>query len=463
MKQPAERKSGNGFALANIEKRLGSIEKARGEDGNQFLKDLEEICEDAREIPDLLERADALGMVAGAWENAEKTGYALDLYLEALETVEKSGKPGLADKARLLTADLNMKIGYIYLFKSAIYDEALARFLESSRIFGGIHHLEGCVRALSAAGYVQREMRNFKEALDYFRMAVEKGKKSEDPACTVSALNEIGNVFMMLGDHDSSELYRRRALDLAREAGSDYMVGFITHDLGCMFLDQGKAAEALKCFEDSLEVEQDNREKSIVYHNIASVHKELGNIELAADYAARSLGIAEDAGYDPGVEQSLNLISTLAYNRGDFREACDALNRAVEIKEKIFDKERMRQAAELQMQYDVEKKEAIAEVYRLRNVELADANTRIEKQKKELEKTLAKLKKARDEVKVLGGLLPICAECKKIRDDQGFWQRVEVYIKERSDAEFTHGICPECIEKLYPTLNTKMKKRGYRM
>jgi AmiR/NasT family two-component response regulator len=61
----------------------------------------------------------------------------------------------------------------------------------------------------------------------------------------------------------------------------------------------------------------------------------------------------------------------------------------------------------------------------------------------ELEAALAK-------VKTLSGLLPICASCKKIRDDQGYWQQVEVYIRDHSEVEFTHGLCPDCIEKLYP-------------
>jgi len=53
-------------------------------------------------------------------------------------------------------------------------------------------------------------------------------------------------------------------------------------------------------------------------------------------------------------------------------------------------------------------------------------------------------------VKTLSGLLPICASCKKIRDDKGYWQQVETYIKAHSDADFTHGICPECVKRLYP-------------
>jgi CheY-like chemotaxis protein len=54
------------------------------------------------------------------------------------------------------------------------------------------------------------------------------------------------------------------------------------------------------------------------------------------------------------------------------------------------------------------------------------------------------------QVKRLSGLLPICASCKKIRNDEGYWQQVEVYIHEHSEADFTHGICPDCMQKLYP-------------
>ena len=75
-----------------------------------------------------------------------------------------------------------------------------------------------------------------------------------------------------------------------------------------------------------------------------------------------------------------------------------------------------------------------------------------EREKAEIEKdaAIAKLEKVIAEVKVLKGFIPICASCKKIRDDAGYWQQVETYIRDRSDIEFSHGICPDCSKKLYP-------------
>jgi hypothetical protein len=74
-----------------------------------------------------------------------------------------------------------------------------------------------------------------------------------------------------------------------------------------------------------------------------------------------------------------------------------------------------------------------------------------------LYQTIADLQKALAEVKVLSGFLPICASCKKIRDDQGYWNDLEEYIRARSHAEFSHGICPECAQKLYPELMARKK------
>ncbi len=70
----------------------------------------------------------------------------------------------------------------------------------------------------------------------------------------------------------------------------------------------------------------------------------------------------------------------------------------------------------------------------------------------ELGRTNRELTEALSQVKELSGLLPICSSCKRIRDDQGYWNQLEAYIQKNSKAEFTHGLCPDCIQKLYPEL-----------
>ena len=75
------------------------------------------------------------------------------------------------------------------------------------------------------------------------------------------------------------------------------------------------------------------------------------------------------------------------------------------------------------------------------------------------EDIINQLQHALGEVKILKGFIPICASCKKIRDDAGYWQDVAVYIHEHSEAEFSHGICPECMSKLYPDQYQQMERQ----
>ncbi len=74
---------------------------------------------------------------------------------------------------------------------------------------------------------------------------------------------------------------------------------------------------------------------------------------------------------------------------------------------------------------------------------------------KERERLITELQTALEEINTLRGILPICSFCKKIRDDQGFWSQVEVYISKHSEADFSHSLCPECKRKHYPKFYSK--------
>jgi PAS domain S-box-containing protein len=104
----------------------------------------------------------------------------------------------------------------------------------------------------------------------------------------------------------------------------------------------------------------------------------------------------------------------------------------------------------LQLNQDLERRviERTLELQRL-NVELKDEISRRQRVQEEHESTISELHQALAQVKTLSGLLPICSNCKKIRDDQGYWKQLESYLREHSNAEFTHGICPQCAHDLY--------------
>jgi len=77
----------------------------------------------------------------------------------------------------------------------------------------------------------------------------------------------------------------------------------------------------------------------------------------------------------------------------------------------------------------------------------------------EQKRLITDLQSALGNIRTLKGMLPICASCKKVRDDEGYWNQIEAYVSEHSEAEFTHGICPDCFRKLYPDLGPEAEKQ----
>jgi two-component system, sensor histidine kinase and response regulator len=133
-----------------------------------------------------------------------------------------------------------------------------------------------------------------------------------------------------------------------------------------------------------------------------------------------------------------------------------SLQRAVQVRQ-------LRRQVEEQAGELARHAERLEQTVQARTRELADSNRELAKANlakddviKVRDQALADLQKAFAEIKTLTGLLPLCAWCKKVRDDQGYWNQIEVYIRNHSRAEVTHGICPECQDALL----TKMSVRS---
>jgi GGDEF domain-containing protein len=97
-------------------------------------------------------------------------------------------------------------------------------------------------------------------------------------------------------------------------------------------------------------------------------------------------------------------------------------------------------------------KTCIEDPYRVIFRELDKTNQKLSVEVETRKKAEAELVKALADVKKLSGLLPICASCKNIRDDQGYWRQIEFFIRDHSEADFSHGICPDCVRKMYPEI-----------
>ncbi len=91
---------------------------------------------------------------------------------------------------------------------------------------------------------------------------------------------------------------------------------------------------------------------------------------------------------------------------------------------------------------------------------ITEQNLQLKEKNEQLETLNRKLQDALEKIKTLEGIIPICCICKNIRDDKGYWERIEEYMAKHSDAVFSHGICPECTKKYYPDIDLGSKDQS---
>lgn len=185
----------------------------------------------------------------------------------------------------------------------------------------------------------------------------------------------------------------------------------------------------------------------------ASGHADLLLAESARD-AFRHLGMEESGGPDPNIDLILLDISMPVL---DGLEAC----RLIKAVGRLRDVPIIMVTAMTDPAFLVSAFEAGAIDYITKPVKKVDLLARVgsalklkkeidrrKTQEEALKKSNAELRQALQEVKVLRGFIPICMSCKKIRDDKGFWQQLESYIQKHSEVLFSHGVCPDCYQKL---------------
>ena len=97
-----------------------------------------------------------------------------------------------------------------------------------------------------------------------------------------------------------------------------------------------------------------------------------------------------------------------------------------------------------------------------RVIEISRDITELKKAQNEKDRLIKQLQEALDKIDTLSGLLPICSSCNKIRNDAGYWERVDVYIRDHTKVQFSHGLCPTCCKKLYPEFYHRCNEKGER-
>ncbi|MCF7707939.1 MAG: tetratricopeptide repeat protein [Verrucomicrobia bacterium] len=351
------------------------------------------------------------------------------------------------------------------------------------------------VLILNNIGLIYQEWSKLADALEYHQRALDKANKIEyNFGVAYSQMN--------LGEYYRNNNQIEKALEYYGASYTNYVAGenhdsqsLVLRHVGTCYEMLGNHEKAVEKFRVSLEIA--DRIKNVFHaanaqYRLGKAYLDIGEPTNAEKYLNESLNNAESMGYNGLIKDNYYMLSRLEESRGNTNKAFDYYKRATKIKNEIFNEDTISKFTDLQVRYSVDQIERENQILRTENRiqqlelertifiqnsmivgslflmviigliinrerTLKNANKTLERQNNLIgemnghkEQLIKELRKALDNVKTLQKLIPICSSCKKIRDDEGYWNELESFIGKNADVRFSHGICPDCAKRLYP-------------
>ncbi len=424
---------------------------------------------------------------------------ALVYYDDALELAGITGDMG--DKSKITN-----NIGVIY-YQTGYYEKALEYFFMSLKLFEAQGKKSGIALTTISIGKAYNDLGKTDEALIYLQDGLAIGREIKHNYSIAYALNNLGAVYEVTGDFDAAREYYQNSLASYREQGDAMGISQTLNDLGNLYTLMGDYSTAnellLEALEKSTEIGNMENQAAAYYHLGNNYRKTHDNDQALASYL-KSLELSGKIGKRDLMMNTYFQLSELYNEQGRSAKARETLKHHFALKDSIRDEQVLLKSNLLKLSYESEKKELENRVlrqenaqhqriiyrnniiilmfgafllttvllvvmlffmYRDKNIALAKIQTfsrELEVKNTALRQEIEERRKAESKVKILSGFIPICASCKKIRDDEGYWTQIEQYIRDHSEADFSHGICPDCMAKLYPEMADKERAKRTR-
>ena len=361
------------------------------------------------------------------------------------------------------------------------YSRALDYFVRSLEIEIEIDNKSGIARTKQNIGIIHKKLGDYELALECYRQSMKIKKEIGLDKDVDNTLNNIGNVYKKQGKLEEALKCHIEALDIREKLGKMPMVCASKINIAVVYYELEEFEKALEFAESALQIAMELGSKSQVassHQILSSILRNMGKMPEALEQAEKSLRIARKIESRELVKDALLELSDVYAAMGEFENAYDFFKLYNNMNNSLFDRSLYGKIARYQAALDKEQELALLKVENekkdlklqkeviLRNASLSfvaltlvlgSAAFVLYRMKKNALANLAaahsELEKAMSDINVLSGLLPICSNCKKVRDDEGYWQQIEEFISRRSEATFSHGICPRCAKDLYPSQN----------
>lgn len=416
----------------------------------------------AREAGDAINAAEALHNLAAAQRNLGRYDLARDFAQQSADAYAAAGdRKGEAqgyNTLGLIDAD------------RGDYPRALEHHHKALAIRLAIGDRQGLSYSYNNLGNMYRNVQDYERALEHHEKALQIKKELGDMSSLAFSYANIGTVYSTMGDVDKALASLGEALRIRQELGEERYVASTYNAMG-LALDETDPAAALEEFEKALAIRErlgDRRGTAGTLANIGDVQRRLDRPDQAVGSLARALRIADEIRAPVLQIEIYEHLAAAEAARGNFRAAFDWHQRYTALKDRTFNQQNSDRLNRLNAAYEATQreqqiallnKETELQQARLQRQQIVGAAGALlviallvlyahrRKSERRYRQQAEELQRAVDTAKTLRGLLPICAACKRIRDDRGSWQPLETYITARSDADFTHGYCPACADQ----------------
>ncbi len=284
--------------------------------------------------------------------------------------------------------------------------------------------------------------KEYKDALEKISQAEAIFSKHSNKRGIAFSRSETAEINLEMGNIEESINNHKIALDLRKELGIERELLLSYSKLSSALIKANRPGEAVQLCLTALEKADQSRWPS----SMAAVLLRLAEAQLETGLPEETVKTVRKAekvfdlfeGFYEIRSQLKRVESKALRTLGEFEDAYSALCMYLDMEEARMVIRRSETTSKLRIAMEVKASKREKEIIAKKNEELTERNNQ--------------LIEALAEVKILSGMLPICGSCKRIRDDEGYWQQIESYISNHSDAEFSHGLCSDCLEKLYPEI-----------
>ncbi len=405
-----------------------------------LLRDSSESADLAARAVDILRPLDEKERLATALNNKGNCDRRMGKPLYAIKCFEEALDIQISIGSRRGTAVVHNNLGLAFR-DIASYERAYLSFRQTVDIADEIEDQFLRTTALSNIADVLIDQGEYQSARQYLEANLkvnrEIGRRTGEAFC----LWELGRLTQKQGHLGDAERFLRESIALRRELGSS-QTGQCIFDLADLLKEAGRLREAEEVLLEAIDLfgEGDNStDLCLARAGLSILRIHMDRLEGAEKPLIDLLALLSRMECDPDRDlrtQALKALSEYSEKMGNLPKALEYSRSYTEEREMLFEQRQRQNITRLKLRADFQISE--------------DARVLLEQKTLELEETNARLQRAAESIKSLQGMLPICARCKKIRSDDGYWEQIEQYISAHSNATFTHGFCPECIQELYP-------------